>query len=221
MRFVVTAITIAFSSFALGEEPDQNPSITVSGATLTAQDIADLLQFDSYKFRAEMHPGERFRISVREFRAQEQAPVVLWSHDFEKVKTFCDGPLCDPADVNLATFRIDFKPTAGPMRGVLQSQEKEFKFSVHTFGCRPSGIHGGFSNPLSHVPETEKVVFVATEPSQQLPLKTPDKTKVRRLLYLTLSEGFTGRPVGNPKMWDERFPRAEIVFEPLATTGEN
>ena len=220
LRFLMIAVTAAFvPCSAFGNENGALPPVEFTPTSLSADDLQELLQFNSYKFRVRLSEGEKVRVVVRKYEKPDEPAKVLFQYDFVKSKLVCDGPLCDPSEADYATFRIDFKPSSGPMRNVLATQDPKVGFKISTTQCKPSGVGTTIVNPLAELERGEKSVVV-TSSGKQLPLEHDTSDASQRLIYMAPVEGFIGRPTGEPKSFDELFPRAEVVLERISELSD-
>ena len=157
---------------------------------LEADDLAQVTGVNVYKFRVAMPRGQRFRVALREVRAEGAEPRVLHQQPFVKGSD-------EPVTVRVGFLRADRK-----LAGFLLSEEKEAEYRVDCSGCTPGGFATVVPLPLADVPPTGKTLMVSG--SQEM--AAAPGLKGVRLLAVAASGPATGARPSN-------LPRAELVLE--------
>lgn len=148
-----------------------------------------------YKFEVDLPESKRFRLILRELRADDEPARVLVSHEFEKRDNRNDK----------VTIVVSFLREDGILQGVLDTQEERGELRVETSGVMPVTATIGFEMPLRDIPRgVKKVVPHRTSrlPKRAMIGLSPDEL---RLLSIVV-------PV-NDSFRMNQFPRAELVID--------
>ena len=116
--------------------------------SLDADDLAELMFLDAYKFQLDMPKGQVFNVILREVNAPKSA--TRWDHRFE-FRQQESGP----TTLRIALLRSDRK-----LASFLLSNEKEAEFRVDCSGGTTGGVTTIVSLPLTDVPVTQRILVV-------------------------------------------------------------
>jgi len=156
---------------------------------LDANDLADALSLNIYKFKIDIAKGQKFNVILRERDDKDAEPRELKRFSFQRDEG--EGP---------TILRVDFTRKDGMIGGVLLTEEKEAVFRVTCPDCTPTGIVSIVPVPLSEAKPTEKILMV----HQSDKFNEQQGLKETRLMTIIVKAKNTG-PMN--------YPRAELVVE--------
>jgi RNA polymerase sigma factor (sigma-70 family) len=153
---------------------------------LDANDLADALSLNIYKFKIDIAKGQKFNVILREQDDKDAEPKVLFGFTFRRNEG--EGP---------TILRVDFTRTDKTAGGVLLSEDKQAQLRVSCPDCTPTSFVTIVTMPLSGVKTTEKGFFVHQSEKDN----TQMGQKGTRLLSI----------IHNVK--NTTYPQAELVVE--------
>lgn len=197
-RLVLMACCVLFASSVSTQSAapkKAKPTPSIQKVNVSAQDLADVLSLNVYKFRMDLPKGQKFRLLIREFSIKGAVPKQHSAYDIEKSS---DKP---------ATLRVAFIRDDRLTGSAIFSRDEWMQYRVESTGCKPHPVGTMVHVPLVYLEPTRKTLIRSYESSEREKLR---KTR-KEIRLLTVVKSEPGKP--SPSDTTTTFPRWELVIQ--------